>query len=133
MKKYEVMYIVRPDVEEAARKELIEFTTGIFTKMDSKVLEVKEMGMRNLAYEINDFTKGFYVLMNVEAKSEANDEFDRLIKINDKVMRHIIVRIDEVKAPVIKPDTRPKREPKPKAEQPKVEEAKVEQPKAEEA
>ena len=123
MRKYEVMYIVRPDVEEAARKELITFTTEIFTKMDSKVLEVKEMGMRNLAYEIKDFTKGFYVLMNVEATSEACDEFDRLVKINEKIMRHMVVRIDEVKAPVIKPDTRPKREPKPKAETTEVKEA----------
>jgi len=111
------MYIVRPDVEEAARKELITFTSEIFTKMDAKVLEVKEIGMRNLAYEINDFTKGFYVLLNVEAKSEACDEFDRLIKINEKVMRHIIVRIDEIKAPVIKPDTRPKRDSKPKTQE----------------
>jgi len=119
MRKYEVMYIVRPDVEEAARKELITFTTDIFTKMDSKVLEVKEMGMRNLAYEIKDFTKGFYVLLNVEATSEACDEFDRLVKINEKVMRHIVVRIDEVKQPVIKPNTRPKREPRPaKTEKP---------------
>jgi len=116
MRKYEVMYIIRPDFEEAARKELITFMSEIFTKMDSKVLEVKEMGMRNLAYEINDFTKGFYVLMNVEATSEACDEFDRLVKINEQVMRHIVVRIDEVKAPKIKPDTRPKRDPKPKAE-----------------
>jgi len=120
------MYIIRPDVEEAARKELITFTSDIFTKMDGKVLEVKEMGMRNLAYEINDFTKGFYVLMNVEATSEATGEFDRLVKINERIMRHMVVRIDEVKAPVIKPDTRPKREPKPKAEQPKVEEVKAE-------
>ena len=110
MKKYEVMYIVRPDVEEAARKELIQFTSDIFTKMDSKVLEVKELGMRNLAYEINDFTKGFYVLMNVEATAEATNEFDRLVKINKSVMRHIVIRIDEVKQPKIKPDTRPKRE-----------------------
>ena len=116
MRKYEVMYIVRPDVEEAARKALITFTSEIFTNMDSKVLEVKEMGMRNLAYEINDFTKGFYVLMNVEATSEACDEFDRLVKINESVMRHMVVRIDEIKAPKIKPDTRPKREPRPKAE-----------------
>lgn len=124
MRKYEVMYIIRPDVEEAARKELITYTTDIFTKMDSKVLEVKEMGMRNLAYEINDFTKGFYVLINVEATSEATDEFDRLVKINESIMRHMVVRIDEVKAPVIKPDTRPKREPRPRTEsRPRTEQA----------
>ena len=127
MRKYEVMYIVRPDVEETARKELINFTTEIFTKMDAKVLEVKEMGMRNLAYEVKDFTKGFYVLLNVEATSEATDEFDRLIKINESVIRHIVVRIDEVKAPVIKPDTRPKREPRPRTEQPRTERPKTEQ------
>ena len=102
MRKYEVMYIVRPDLEEEARKSLVSFASEIFTKMDSKVLEVKEMGMRTLAYEINDHTKGFYVVMNVEATSEACDEFDRLIKINESVMRHIVVRMDEVKAPKAK-------------------------------
>ena len=117
MRKYEVMYIVRPDVEEAARKELIAYTTEIFTKMDAKILEVKEIGMRNLAYEINKITKGFYVLLNIEGSSAACDEFDRLIKINEKVIRHIIVRVDEVKPPKIKPDTRPKRDSKPKTQE----------------
>ena len=116
MRKYEVMYIIRPDVEEAARKELINYTSEIFTKMNAKVLEVKEIGMRNLAYEINDFTKGFYVLLNIEGTSDACNEFDRLVKINEQVMRHIIVRVDEIKQPKIKPDTRPKRDSKSKAE-----------------
>jgi len=110
------MYIIRPDVEKEARKELIDFTSEIFTKMGGKILEVKEIGDRKLAYEINDFTKGYYVLLNVEATSEACDEFDRLIKINEKVMRHIVVRIDEVKPPKIKPDTRPDKKSKPKTD-----------------
>jgi len=108
------MYIIHPELEEAARKELIAYTTEIFTKMDAKILEVKEIGMRSLAYEIKKLKRGFYVLLNVEGTSAACDEFDRLIKINEKVLRHIIVRIDEVKPPKVKPDTRPKKDSKPK-------------------
>ena len=52
MKKYEVMYIIRPNVEEEARKALIEEMNAVFTSKNSTVDNVKEMGMRELAYEI---------------------------------------------------------------------------------
>ena len=67
MKKYEVMYIIRPNVEEEARKALIEEMNAVFTSKNSTVDNVKEMGMRELAYEIKHETKGYYVLLNVTA------------------------------------------------------------------
>jgi len=96
MKKYEIMYVIRPNLEDEARKSLVESFANIFTKMGAKTVEVKELGMKVLAYEINDHRKGFYVVMNVEVGHEACDEFDRLVKINENVMRHIVVKAEEV-------------------------------------
>ncbi|GAE32304.1 SSU ribosomal protein S6p [Halalkalibacter hemicellulosilyticusJCM 9152] len=53
------------------------------------------MGKRRLAYEINDFREGFYVLLNVQSNSEAIAEFNRLIKINESVIRVLITKDEE--------------------------------------
>ena len=57
-----------------------------------KVLEVNEWGMRELAYEIEDFTKGYYVKFTVEADNEAVLEYDRICNIKEDIIRHILVK-----------------------------------------
>jgi len=95
MRKYEIMYIVRPNLEEAATKELIERFKKIVTDNGAEVTETKEMGKKRLAYEIEDFTEGFYVLIKLNAEKQALDEFNRLSSINDNILRSIIVREEE--------------------------------------
>ncbi|WP_096186073.1 30S ribosomal protein S6 [Evansella halocellulosilytica] len=95
MRKYEIMYIVRPNLEEAATKEVVERFNKVLTDNGAEVENVEEKGKRRLAYEINDFTEGYYVLLNVNANSEAIDEFNRLTKINENVLRTLVVRDDE--------------------------------------
>lgn len=91
MKKYEVMYIVRPNVEEEARKALIEEINTVFVTKNSTVDNVKEWGMRELAYEIKGETKGYYVLLNVTATPEAVKEFERIANIKENIIRYITV------------------------------------------
>ena len=91
MKKYEVMYIVRPNVEEEARKALIEEMNTVFVTKNSTVDSVKEWGMRELAYEIKGETKGYYVLLNVTATPEAVKEFERIANIKENFIRYITV------------------------------------------
>lgn len=91
MKKYEVMYIIRPEVEEEARKALIEEINNAFTANGSTVDSVNEWGLRELAYEIAKCTKGYYVLLNVTATVEAVNEFTRLANIKENIIRHIVV------------------------------------------
>ena len=91
MKKYEVMYIVRPNVEEEARKALIEEMNTVFVTKNSTVDSVKEWGMRELAYEIKGETKGYYVLLNVTATPEAVKEFERIANIKENIIRYITV------------------------------------------
>ena len=91
MKKYEVMYIIRPNVEEEPRKALMAELEKAFTADGSEVLNVKEMGLRDLAYEVAGEKKGFYVLLNVNATPTAVKEFERLANIKEAVIRHITV------------------------------------------
>ena len=91
MKKYEVMYIIRPNVDEEARKALIEELNTVYTAKGSTVDNVKEWGLRELAYEIKGETKGYYVLLNVTATPEAIKEFERVANIKESVIRYIQV------------------------------------------
>ena len=94
MKKYELMYIVKDGLDEEARKAEIEKLHGILTSNGAKLGEVKEWGLRELAYEIEHNKKGYYVVMNVEATKEAINEFNRIAGYSEKIIRHIVVALE---------------------------------------
>ncbi|MBT2692200.1 30S ribosomal protein S6 [Bacillus sp. ISL-55] len=95
MRKYEIMYIIRPNIEEDAKKALTERFSTILTENGAEVAEAKEWGKRRLAYEINDFRDGYYQLVKVNATPAAVEEFSRLAKINEDILRHIVIREEE--------------------------------------
>ncbi|HGS3528448.1 TPA: 30S ribosomal protein S6 [Streptococcus pneumoniae] len=100
MAKYEILYIIRPNIEEEAKNALVARFDSILTDNGATVVESKTWEKRRLAYEIQDFREGLYHIVNVEANDDAaNDdaalkEFDRLSKINADILRHMIVKID---------------------------------------
>ena len=65
------------------------------TDKNAKVLEEKSMGQRELAYEINKFKTGYYYLFVVEAKADAVKEFDRVARINESLLRHLVVKVED--------------------------------------
>lgn len=95
MRKYEIMYIVRPSLEQEARVALISELNAILTDRGAEQLTVNEWGMRDLAYEIADFKKGYYVVIGVMANPEATAEMDRVMKIKEDILRHIIISREE--------------------------------------
>ena len=95
MNKYEVMFIVKPDLEEATIKKEAESLKKVLTDKKSKITEEKAMGQKELAYEIKKYKNGYYFLYVVEANNEAISEFDRLARINENILRHLIIRIDD--------------------------------------
>ena len=95
MNKYEMMFIVRPDMEEAEIRKTAESMKKVLTDANAKIIEEKAMGQRELAYEINKFTTGYYFLFVVEANSEAEKEFNRVARINESLLRHLIVRVED--------------------------------------
>ncbi len=93
MKKYEIMYILKSDLSEEDRKAEIEKLHGILQGKGAKVLEVKEWGLRDFAYEIDGMKKGYYVVIDINAEVEALNEFARLAKIDRNVIRHLVTVI----------------------------------------
>lgn len=92
MNKYLAMYIIKPDLTEDNFKSTIADINKIFTDHASEVLEVKEWGLKDMAYEIQDFRKGYYVLVTVNATPEAVAEYNRIANIREDIIRHIIIK-----------------------------------------
>ena len=91
---YELVMILKPDLGEEATAALVEkFKTLI--EQRGTVAEVDEWGKRHLAYPINDITEGYYVLMTFTADPALPAELDRQMRINDSVMRSLIVCKDD--------------------------------------
>ncbi len=94
MRKYEIMYIMRPTVEDEAKKALIERFDTVLTSNGAEIIESKEWGKRRLAYEIDDLREGFYQLIKLSSDAKAIDEFTRLANINEDIIRHMVVRVE---------------------------------------
>ena len=92
MTKYEVMYIVRPNLDEDALQAAMADMAAAFTSTGAQVLETKEMGLKELAYEIEHEKKGYYVWLNVLANGDSCKESNRRANINENVIRHIVVK-----------------------------------------
>jgi small subunit ribosomal protein S6 len=95
MRKYEIMYIIRPDVEEEAQKTLVERFNNVLTDNGAEIEKVDEKGKRRLAYEIDNYRDGYYVVVNFSSDEKAVNEFDRLAKFSDDIVRHIVIREDD--------------------------------------
>lgn len=94
MNKYESLFVVAPGLNEEEVKAAIEKVKGVIENGGGVVDNVDEWGKRRLAYEINKVNEGYYVLANFTAKPELPRELDRILRISDSIIRHIIVKLD---------------------------------------
>ena len=93
MRKYEIMYIVKANLDEEARNNVIAKLHEILTKNGATIANVDEWGIRDLAYEINNETKGYYIVIEINSEDDvATKEFNRLVKINPNVLRFLILK-----------------------------------------
>ena len=90
MQKYEGAFILLSNLEEEVRKAEIEKVKNIITERQGTIEKVNEWGQRRLAYEINKKRDGYYVIMNFTSNADAVDEIDRICKIKDNFIRHMI-------------------------------------------
>jgi small subunit ribosomal protein S6 len=95
MRKYELLYILKPDLEEEQLAALQEKVAGIITQQGGQTEDVKEWGKRRLNYEIANYREGYYIEIHFDGTPEVILELERVIKITDGILRHIIVRIEE--------------------------------------
>ena len=92
MKAYELLYFVAPTLEEEARAAVSQRIESTITNGEGVLDNVAAWGRRKLAYEINNLTEGDYILVDFHADPAHIAELDRILRINDAVERHMIVR-----------------------------------------
>ena len=93
--KYEILYIIRPDMTDEAKKELVERFDAILTDNGTEVVESKDWAKKRFAYEIGDYKEGYYRIINaVASDAKGINEFDRLAKISRDILRHMIVKVE---------------------------------------
>lgn len=95
MNKYEIMFIVKADVSEEDEKNTVKAFEKVLTDMGAKITNSKVLGQKKLAYEIKKQVRGYYHLLNVECDSKAVKEFDRKALIDEKILRHLIIKEEE--------------------------------------
>jgi small subunit ribosomal protein S6 len=95
MRKYELLFIVRPTLSDQETAALTEQVKGHIANLGATVTHVHTLGRRQLAYEIDHVREGTYVLMHFEGNGTEVAELDRRLRVSDAVLRHIIIRIDD--------------------------------------
>lgn len=95
MNKYETIFILHPSLDEEAIKANIEKFSGVIENGKGVIENIDLWGRRKLAYEIKKQTEGIYVLVTYSAPSELPKELDRVFRISDSVIRHMIINLDD--------------------------------------
>lgn len=96
MRDYELLYIVKTDLSEEETQATVERYNALLEKEGAEVTSVDKWGKRKLAYVINKtYRDGYYVLVNFKGESNAVNEVDRLMKIDERLIRHLITRVEK--------------------------------------
>lgn len=92
---YELMYILKPDLTEEAQAAAFEKVQQIVQNAGGTVDKTDKWGRRKLAYEIEDYPEGFYVLVNFAGDGTIANEITRLLNINEEIIRSMVIRLDD--------------------------------------
>lgn len=95
MNKYEMMFIVKATMESEEVKKTAETIKNVVSDLKGKVIEFKELGEKKLAYPIKKEINGYYFVMQMEASKEAEAELNRKAGLDENILRHLIVKLDE--------------------------------------
>ncbi len=95
MRIYEELFIARPDATEEEIDHLIEQMSGVITNAGGAVNKVDKWGKRRLAYRVDKYREGEYILIEFQAGAQTVHEFERRLRVNDAVIKFMTVRIDE--------------------------------------
>lgn len=95
---YENVFVARQDLTPAKVADLTKKYVGIIEKEGGKVTKTEDWGLRTLAYKIQKNRKGYYVLMNIDAPAAAVIELDRLMHLDENLLRYMTIRVEELEA-----------------------------------
>ncbi len=95
MRKYETIYILRPDLDEAASEAAIAKVEETIAANGGEVEKTDRWGLKKLAYEVKDYSEGIYVLVNFNGTHETVKALDYVYKVSDAIIRNIVIRVEE--------------------------------------
>ena len=95
MRVYEVLFIIAPNTEESDLEALVTQMSDVVTNQGAQITKVDRMGRRRLAYQIQKFNEGHYVVLTVEGTGAEIAEVERRMRVTDAIIRYITIRIDE--------------------------------------
>jgi small subunit ribosomal protein S6 len=94
-RKYELVYVMRPEASEAEVAELQKQVEAIIARVGGTLEKTDVWGRRKLAYDIGNHKEGFYVLHVIDGGGELMKEIDRRLRVTEGLLRHLVVRVDE--------------------------------------
>lgn len=91
MREYETVFVTQPNLAESQQKQLVERLTAMVEKHEGRVFFARDMGKKNLAYEVKKHTKGTYTCLDYAAKGAAVSELERNMRLDENVLRFLTV------------------------------------------
>ncbi len=95
MNKYESVLIARQDLGASQLNSLVDSLKQVVAGQGGEVVRVDNWGLKNLAYRIKKNRKGYYVLLNISAPAQAIAEYERIMRVNEDIIRYMTVKVDE--------------------------------------
>ncbi|SHN69503.1 30S ribosomal protein S6 [Desulfitobacterium chlororespirans] len=95
MKAYEVLYVIRPDLDDEAVAATVDKLSEVVTNNGGADVAIDKWGKRRLAYEVKDYREGFYILMNFNGEARTAQEVERIMKISDAVVRFLTTKKED--------------------------------------
>ena len=95
MANYESVLIARQDLGASQINTLVSDLSEVIKKEGGEVVKVDNWGLKNLAYRIKKNRKGYYVLLNIVAPAKAVAEYERLIRLNEDIIRYMTVKVED--------------------------------------
>jgi small subunit ribosomal protein S6 len=91
---YELIFILKPDAGEDICKGIVQKITGVVEGFKGQITSVDDWGKRKLAYPIQKFNEGHYILIKLSSPNDTIKEIERLLRVNEYVIRHMTVKVD---------------------------------------
>ena len=95
MANYESVLIARQDLGASQVKSIVEDLSSVIKKEGGEVVRVDNWGLKNLAYRIKKNRKGHYVILNIAAPASAIVEYERVMRVNEDIIRYMTIKVDE--------------------------------------
>lgn len=95
MTNYESVIIARQDLGASQVQDIVNNLGDVIKAQGGEVVRVDNWGLKNLAYRIKKNRKGYYVLLNIEAPAKAVAEYERVMRVNEDIIRYMTVKVEE--------------------------------------